>query len=518
LELGVYTLHMPRKKVLREVSPKKDLKQRSVSIDTPLKWIELCKELLKLGCPPEDLQRIKGSKWEVVFPTEKQAQEVGGSRWRVGAYTLLPRYLGEKKTPAAPMVTPEELKEKEDRRKRTEAYQDWRMGSLEASIKELSSAIASLIKERVSNEHVSSPGAQPLMLKDTHMHTPTQTTAGGPADTTMRLEGRTEGLGIGRTHESLRNTSSPTLASTGQVNKYPTSTEGTITLGQQPLMPSDTHKHEGTPKDVEMEDTKVTNTMSASKVVQNTTETNKEDEALAAYMAARAGNKAAEKAAQEEAQKVREVEQKAARDAAQKAAIDAAQKAEQDAAQKAAQEAAKIEERKVAQEATRKAEEQRAAQEVAEKKKKDAEELEMRTKIMEEETRQRREWMDKLNRLEEAKRRVTTPTTTITTTTSSNKTSTPTQQQPDYTEDEFGTITYYKGKGDARWHQEGFCARCRRGIRSGEVRFFTKNQQIHTRCGTCPTCKASLAEADVEMKALKVYCECGREVDFFHQC
>ena len=53
---------MPRKKVLREVSPKKDLKQRSVSIDTPLKWIELCKELLKLGCPPEDLQRIKGSK------------------------------------------------------------------------------------------------------------------------------------------------------------------------------------------------------------------------------------------------------------------------------------------------------------------------------------------------------------------------------------------------------------------------------------------------------------------------
>ena len=115
---------MPRKKVLREVSPKKDLQQRSVSIDTPLKWIELCKELLKLGCPPEDLQRIKGSKWEVVFPTEKQAQEVGGSRWRVGAYTLLPHYLGERKAPTAPMVEPEELKKKEERRKKTEAYQD----------------------------------------------------------------------------------------------------------------------------------------------------------------------------------------------------------------------------------------------------------------------------------------------------------------------------------------------------------------------------------------------------------
>ena len=71
---------MTRKKVPRKVSLKKDLKQRSVLIDTPLKWIELCKELLKLGCPAEDLQRIRGTKWEMVFPTEKQAQEVGGSR------------------------------------------------------------------------------------------------------------------------------------------------------------------------------------------------------------------------------------------------------------------------------------------------------------------------------------------------------------------------------------------------------------------------------------------------------
>ena len=61
MQIRIYTQQMPRKKVLREVSPKKDLLQRSVSIDTPLKWIELCKELLKLGCPPEDLQRIKGS-------------------------------------------------------------------------------------------------------------------------------------------------------------------------------------------------------------------------------------------------------------------------------------------------------------------------------------------------------------------------------------------------------------------------------------------------------------------------
>ena len=109
-------------------------------------------------------------------------------------------------------------------------------------------------------------------------------------------------------------------------------------------------------------------------------------------------------------------------------------------------------------------------------------------------------------------------TSTTTTTTTSSITPTPTQPQPDYTEDENGTITYYKGKGDKRWHQEGFCARCKHGIRTGEVRFFTKNQQIHTRCGTCPTCRESLAEADVDMKALKVFCECGREVDFFHQC
>ena len=103
----------------------------------------------------------------MVFPTEKQAQEVEGSRWRVGAYTLLSCYLEERKALKAPVVSPEELKEKEDRRRKTEAYQDWRMGSLEATIKELSSAIASLIKQKVSNKHVLSPGAQPLMLKDT---------------------------------------------------------------------------------------------------------------------------------------------------------------------------------------------------------------------------------------------------------------------------------------------------------------------------------------------------------------
>ena len=62
MKLEIYILQMTKKKVLREVSSKKDLQQRSVSIDTPLKWIELCKELLKLGCPPEDLQRIRGTK------------------------------------------------------------------------------------------------------------------------------------------------------------------------------------------------------------------------------------------------------------------------------------------------------------------------------------------------------------------------------------------------------------------------------------------------------------------------
>ena len=93
-------------------------------------------------------------------------------------------------------------------------------------------------------------------------------------------------------------------------------------------MQSDTHKHEGTPKDVVIEDTKVTSTMSESTVVQNTTKTNEQDEAWAAYMAARAENEAARKAAEEEAQKkVLEVEQKAAQDAAQKVASEAAQKA-----------------------------------------------------------------------------------------------------------------------------------------------------------------------------------------------
>ena len=58
LKLGLYIPKMPRKKVLEEVSQKTDHKQRTVSINTLLKWIELCKELLKLGCPPEDLQRI----------------------------------------------------------------------------------------------------------------------------------------------------------------------------------------------------------------------------------------------------------------------------------------------------------------------------------------------------------------------------------------------------------------------------------------------------------------------------
>ena len=68
--------------------------------------------------------------------------------------------------------------------------------------------------------------------------------------------------------------------------------------------------------------------------------------------------------------------------------------------------------------------------------------------------------MEKLERLEQAKKRVSTTTTT----TPSSTTPTPTQPQPDYTEDENGTIVYYKGKGDKRWHQEGFCARCKRGI------------------------------------------------------
>ena len=375
--------------------------------------------------------------------------------------------------------------------------------------KSIPPTIASLIQEKVSNKHVKSPGAQPLMLQDTHKHPPSQTSVGGHADTTMRLETRVEGLGTERTQESSGNKAPPTLAYVIPAKKYPTDTAGTTTLGQQPLMPSDTHKHEGPPKDVEMEDTKVTTTTTAVKVVQDTT---KEDQAMADYMLARAEQQeAAKKAAQEEAQKRVQMEQKAARDAAQKIAQDAAQKAAQDAA-KAAQEAAKEKERIALREKERKAEEDKITQE--EEKKKAAEELALRTKIMEEETRQRKEWMEKLKRLDEAKTRIT-PTTTTTT---SSTTSTPTQSQPDYKEDEDGTITYFKGKGDKRWHQTGFCVRCKREIRSGEVRFFNKHQQIHTRCGTCPTCKESLAEADLEMGTLRVWCNCGRAVDFFHQC
>ena len=43
------------KRVPRRVNSKNNLKERIVSVDTPLKWIELCKELLKLGSPPEEL-------------------------------------------------------------------------------------------------------------------------------------------------------------------------------------------------------------------------------------------------------------------------------------------------------------------------------------------------------------------------------------------------------------------------------------------------------------------------------
>ena len=106
--------------------------------------------------------------------------------------------------------------------------------------------------------------------------------------------------------------------------------------------------------------------------------------------------------------------------------------------------------------------------------------------------------MDKLNRLQQTKTALASKTTT--TTTSSTHTPTPIQQNPDYTEDESGMIVYAKGKGDKRWHQMGFCVRCKQEIRLGEVRFFNKHQQIHTRSGTCPTCKESLAEADLEWK------------------
>ena len=245
---------MPRRKVLREVSPKKDLKQRSVSIDTPLKWIELSRELLKLGCPPEDLQRIKGSKWEVVFPTEEQAQEVGGSRWRVGIYTLLPFYLGNRKeaaAPAAPVVTPEELRERAEKESKKTQKEYMRDRKIESSINSLCESVASLIL-KVSNEHKTSSGALPLMHSDTNTtqtHT-TQTSEGGPADTTMRLNTGKQEVGIGGSRgPSTYSFPGPFIPPTGLTtaasigaNKYPTDTVITPVQGHKPLMSQDTPK------------------------------------------------------------------------------------------------------------------------------------------------------------------------------------------------------------------------------------------------------------------------------------
>ena len=531
MKLGRTSLQMTRKKVLKEVSPKKDLKQRTVSFDTPLKWIELSRELLKLGCPPEDLQRVKGSKWEVVFTTEEQAQEVGGSSWHVGLYVLLPHYLEERKAsvaPTAPVATPKELKEKADKKAWKEYLQGRRLQSLEGSINELRDLMASLIKVvKVSNEHKFSSGALPLMQKDT---TPTK----------EHVEKRDE-LGMGwlqgptpltplpvqtNSSTSVPNTSwfnPPTgagkfggagvLAQGPAVVKYPTNMGITPALGQQPLMSQDTPERRNTTKEAtkedmdmreqpvsqaptqgmqEKKDTREAMRTDAEDKAMRDGEVTEEDEAMAAYMAARAGYEATKKVAQQE------------EEAKQRAARDAAHKASQEEAQKAAQEAAKEKERIAVRELERKAEEDKIMQE-----KKAAE------KILEAEARERKEWLNKLDRLQQARNKSAINTTT---TTSSTHTPTPTQQIPDYTEDESGTIVYAKGKGDKRWHQAGFCVRCKREVRLGEVRFFNKHQQIHTRCGTCPTCKESLAEADLEMGALRVWCGCGRAVDFFHQC
>ena len=71
------------------------------------------------------------------------------------------------------------------------------------------------------------------MLQDTHKHAPSRTSAGGPADTTMRLETRIEGLGTEWTQEPSGNKASPTLVNIIPAKKYPTDTAGTTTLGQQ---------------------------------------------------------------------------------------------------------------------------------------------------------------------------------------------------------------------------------------------------------------------------------------------
>ena len=382
------------------------------------------------------------------------------------------------------MVTPEELREraeKESKKTQKEYMRDRRIQSLESSINSLCESVASLIL-KVSNEHKTSSGALPLMHSDTNTtqtHT-TQTSEGGPADTTMRLNTGKQEVGIGGSRgPSTYSFPGPFIPPTGLTtaasigaNKYPTDTVITPVQGHKPLMSQDTPK--------QGKDTKTKG---------------EEDVVMGEESTTPPTPPAKEEQERKEAQEAR-------------------RKDAQDAVRKAGEVVRRDEvmcEAQVAQEATRKAEEDKITQE----KKKAAEELELRTKIMEEETRQRREWMEKLQKLDEAKKR-STPTTIVTT--SSTHTPTPTQQYSDYTEDESGTIVYAKGKGDKRWHQIGFCVRCKREVRSGEVRFFNKHQQIHTRCGTCPTCKESLAEADVEMGALRVWCGCGRAVEFFHQC
>jgi transposase-like protein len=220
-----------------------DRGESMVQIDTPVGWKELVTALLLEEQPPVEVSRVARYSWQVEFATVEQAQRVGGSKWHVGEYVLLPRYLGRE-------------------RKEVPQSQD-KIQGLEARIEELSGLVASLI-QKVSHEHISSSGAQPLMQTDTPVVQTTQSTVQAPSQFPGPEGG---GLSTGWLHTPANarppaaqlNTSivsmpgrqvvitSPMVLVTRpkevkSSGKYPTDTFSL--QGQKPLMQSDTQDQE----------------------------------------------------------------------------------------------------------------------------------------------------------------------------------------------------------------------------------------------------------------------------------
>ena len=122
--------------------------------------------------------------------------------------------------PVAHVETEAELKDKERKvrmqiedKANREYMRNRRLQVLETSMATLSAQIAQIATlVKVSNEHVLTLGASPLIHIDTRTtqaHT-AQTSKGGPADTTMK----TEALKTGWLHEPLTSKPPPVLANT----------------------------------------------------------------------------------------------------------------------------------------------------------------------------------------------------------------------------------------------------------------------------------------------------------------